>query len=271
MLSNYLISSDEVFFTYSRDAIIKILTKIDPFKEKEIILPQYICSTVIDSIISWSDNITFYNVNDNFKFKDSEILKILNSKNNAILFLVDFFGVETQVSKKLMKEINDKKIILIRDAAHSFLTLYERRLNYSTTFNCDYIVTSIYKSIGTNVGALAVGIQGKNFINAYLFFKRFFINNLKFFLINFRLFNNNFLHRQRDMKIIDQSSLKKYPPINFYSIFRRFYLNIDYEELIKDKKNLSIIIFEKVAKFIGSKFLYKICAVIKKSDLFLYS
>ena len=50
------------YFTYSREAILDILEVNNIGEDDEIVLPNYLCSTVIESILSVTKKILFYDL-----------------------------------------------------------------------------------------------------------------------------------------------------------------------------------------------------------------
>ena len=110
------------FFTYSRDALNKILELNNIDSNDEIIVPDYLCSTVIEVILSVTKKIKFYKVNKKLAYDEDEIEHLISNKTKLIIF-VDYFGIESSVSERLEQQIKKHKIILVKDAAHSFLTI----------------------------------------------------------------------------------------------------------------------------------------------------
>jgi len=176
--NNHLVKKNFNFFTYSREAIYAILMTNKITSDDEIILPNYLCGTVIESILPFSERIKFYNVDESMMFDALEVESLITDKTKVIFF-VDYFGVVAKINKHLMGLLKSKEIIVIRDAAHSFLSLVSSKINH--TNDGDYLITSVYKNLPFQVGAIAIGKleKQKDFINLFVFLKRFSIALLK--------------------------------------------------------------------------------------------
>ena len=97
------------FFTYSRDALNKILEVNNIQHSDEIIVPDYICSTVLEVILPVTKKIKFYKINDELGLNEIEIMNLISIQTKLIIF-VDYFGVQTSISKKLESYLKKKNI-----------------------------------------------------------------------------------------------------------------------------------------------------------------
>ena len=203
---NLLINKNFSYFTYSREALIEILKFNKISSGDEILLPNYLCSEVIESIFSITENIKYYTINDSLSYSKSEVSGLISNKTRLIIF-VDYFGVETRVDKDLELELKNNKIILVKDSSHSFLSLVNR--NFNKDYQYDYLISSIYKNIPLQVGSIATASFDKanNFINLSILIQRYivlflkniicffgqngFINNSNCFNSNINSNNNN--------------------------------------------------------------------------------
>lgn len=224
------------FYTYSRDAIYDILKISGIDYDDEIILPDYICSTVIEVILQITKKIKFYNINDELEYSENEIESLI-SKKTKLIFFVDYFGIQTLVSKKLESQLKKQNILIIKDAAHSFLTILNN--NYAKDYDYDYLISSIYKNIPIQVGSIAIGDfkNKKNFINLFILIKRFlvlFIKNL-IYLLGLQKFLNAELY---NIKVSSTEYKNSSYGINAYRIYSFLFKHIDFEKIIKERQDL---------------------------------
>lgn len=106
---------------------------------RKILLPSYICKSVIDPFER--ENITFYNLKENFEIDETELLRLLRSGNfdGGILLLMHYFGVlqNEETLQQIQLLCREHGVIVIEDATHSLLTR-ERTIG-------DYCIASLRK------------------------------------------------------------------------------------------------------------------------------
>ena len=78
------------FFAQGRTAFYHGLLKLKIKKKNKILIPNYICKSLLTPIIKLNINYSFYNIDDNFKFNLSEIKK--KALVNDYLLIVHYFG-----------------------------------------------------------------------------------------------------------------------------------------------------------------------------------
>jgi len=169
---------DITFFTFSREALLRILEFNQLGENDEILLPEFICSTVIESILPVTKKIRFYNIDNYLNYNHHEISKAITENTKLVLF-VDYFGVETQIKCELQTQLESQNIIVVKDSAHAFLTLANQ--NFLSTNKYDYLITSVYKNIPFQAGAITKGNLGdsRDFVSLYVLFTRYFVLALK--------------------------------------------------------------------------------------------
>jgi len=232
---NFHIRENFTLFTYSRDALTSILTFLEIDEKNEVILPDFLCSTVIEAVTSFSTKIKFYKINEQLLFNSSEIKKIVTDDTKIILF-VDYFGVQAEIEKNLEDFLVSRKIIILKDAAHSFLSQIEQK--FEKKYHYDFLITSIYKNIPIQVGALAVGEleQQKDFISGIVFGRRILILAIKNILCLLGL--AYFVNVNADkIKISARSFKNRRPLFNISQLFRAILTNIDFKKVIEHRKN----------------------------------
>ena len=116
-------------FSYARGSILIAIFSIIKSKKninKKVLVPAYICDTVIFLLEEYKIDFDFYKVNKDLTI-DVEYLKKIHSKN-SILLLVNYFGFKMMTSD-LNKFLIENKISLIQDFAHSMIIDLKNNIN----------------------------------------------------------------------------------------------------------------------------------------------
>ncbi len=233
------------FYNYSRDAIYDILSQYNINQNSEIIVPNYICNTVVDTINVFTNNVKFYTINEKLKFDLDEIKSILN-ENTKMIFFVDYFGVETSVNEKLIKFLKSKNILILKDSAHSFLTLMKN--DFRTSYKYDFLVSSIYKAVPLYAGAVSLGnIRSRvNFINNNIIQKRKIINKMKqvFCFFGISIFNRDI----EKLSIINDNYTFE-SGTNGYDEYKNKLSSIDFKNIIINRDQLSLDFYRYLEEY----------------------
>jgi hypothetical protein len=105
------------FFAQGRTAFYYGLLKLKIKKENKILIPNYICKSLLTPIIKLNINYSFYNIDDNFTFNLSEIKKKVLV--NDYLLIVHYFG-QPQNINRILNFCKKNSIKLIEDNAHGY-------------------------------------------------------------------------------------------------------------------------------------------------------
>ena len=224
------------YFTYSREALIELLKFNKITQSDEIILPNYLCSSVIGCIFAFTKNIKYYTVNESLSYSKQEVSSLISNKTRLIVF-VDYFGVETKVEKDLELKIKNNNIIVVKDASHSFLSLVNR--NYKKDYEYDYLISSIYKNLPLQVGSIAIGKFEKthNFINLSILINRFVVAALKNLIGFFGL--SKFINKNiQNITISDESPINYYYGLNAIKFYQKILFHINFRRVISEKQDL---------------------------------
>jgi len=136
------------FYSMGRYALLSGLTKIGVKKGDVIIVPAYICYSVIQPLEGYGYNIKYIDVDSNLDLSIDDIKKIaFKSKVKAIL-IVHYFGF-TKKLDSLVDECCKLGIKVIEDASHSFLSQFS--LDRSNV-NSDLEIFSLRKSFPVKDG-----------------------------------------------------------------------------------------------------------------------
>ena len=104
-------------FALGRTAFYYGLIKISLDKNNKILLPNYICTSVLVPILKLNFNYCYYSINNNFEPNFEDIKKKINPGD--YLLIVHYFG-QAQNLTSILKFCNKNKIKLIEDNAHGY-------------------------------------------------------------------------------------------------------------------------------------------------------
>jgi len=115
---NY-INSNILLTKYGRGAIQLLLSDIPSIKGRDVLLPAFMCPSVIQAIEYSGFNPVFYPLRPNLH-ANIEYLENVVDSNVAAVILVQYFGFESN-TRELQLLCSDHGIPLIEDWSHSFL------------------------------------------------------------------------------------------------------------------------------------------------------
>lgn len=128
---------------------------------QEVLIPDFICESIPNYLISHNIKIKFYKINYKLKV-DWDDLKTKLNKNSKFLILVNYFGFPLDLNESI--EFSKRNnLILIEDNTHGFNGSYQGKT--LGTFG-DYGVTSPRKHIQLNYGGILY--TRKKMINYHL-------------------------------------------------------------------------------------------------------
>ena len=245
--NNNIADQDFTLFTYSREAILAILRSHHICMDDEVIVPDYLCSTVIDCILPFTNKIIFYNINHYLKHDESEITGLLSSKTRMIFF-VDYFGVETRVGPILQDLLAVKRILIVKDASHSFLSLVNR--DFSSDCKYDYLISSVYKNLPLQAGAIGIGNFElcDDFVSLSVVLRRTLVLLVKN-IICVLGFGRLLSSRMCDVTIADEEKILHSKGINVSGIYKKFLSRINLEEIVRNRRKVT----DKFNKFFSGK------------------
>ena len=225
-------------FTYSREAIYQLCRFNKILPTDEVILPNYICSVVVESILSFTKHIRYYDIDSNLKYDEKKIISLINFRTRLILF-IDYFGVEASISKNLEHMLNEKDIIVVKDSAHAFLTLLNK--GFESQYKYNYLISSIYKNIPIQVGAIAIGKFDKKyeFVSLGPLLRRFFILFVKNILCAAHV--KSFMKINKNTLITTNDPYESYSNgINIGGLYKTLLGAINFRNIIDDRQALTL-------------------------------
>jgi hypothetical protein len=235
--------------TYARELMVQVLSDLSE-QRREVLLPKYICNSVVDAVIAAKAQPVFYPVDPSSGFSEqgASIRQKISPHTGAVLF-VDYFGVRYKISRDLRDFLRTNKIAIISDASHAYLSLVLQK--FSGVGDVDFTFTSLYKSVPTQVGAILFSKTKKlpNSISPREFFRVFFrsfLIQMAITLWNPLIDRNMTILRTAKVHIsIKYSRTKKL----FSFLFLRFLWFIDEETLINKRMACAIEIFDTVERY----------------------
>ena len=188
-----------IFFNTGREAFLFGLKQLKIDKKKTILIPGYICRSLVEPIIKEGFKIEYYDINKNLSVDLKYLREIIKNKNISALVIVHYFGFLIDI-KKIYNFCKSNDIELIEDFCHSFLTrvFLEKKEILNTTK-----IYSLRKNIPINDGGAIenmkfnrVNISSKNSFNyndfTFLIFRSLesLINRIGIINLYCKLFQN---------------------------------------------------------------------------------
>ena len=112
ILNNY----NYQFYQSGRIASLKALEFI---KTKKILMPNYVCESVLQPFKSQKFDIVFYQINEDFSIDDS-ILSLINTNFGAV-YIIPYYGLSYDYSK-IKDKCKQHKVLIIEDTTQSIFT-----------------------------------------------------------------------------------------------------------------------------------------------------
>lgn len=233
----YLSDFNTIYLNSGRDAIKLLFSFLKP---EEIMLPNYICSSVTDNFENYNKKI--YNINEDFSI-DIEDLKSKISNETKYLYIMSYFGAtfNDDVICYLTYLKSEKNIVIIEDTTHS---IFSSRMQIG-----DYCICSLRKWFPTPDGGV---LYSKNNLPK----DDLFVNNVQFYskkayaMILKTLFLQNILdcnELYRNMFVSTDDSLNTSKGIFSISEFSKFILSsCDIDKLIKVRRKNYLYLRENI-------------------------
>ena len=155
---NKLLKSNLSFFKSGREALVYGLNCYGIDKESYILVPGYICNTIIESLKINQYKILFFDINKDFSININSIKNFLKKYKIKALLAVHYFGYITNI--KEIKEIcNMNNVLLIEDCCHNFLSQNNEK---NIGFNGEITIYSFRKTIPVLIGGALRVKKDKN-------------------------------------------------------------------------------------------------------------
>lgn len=160
--NSFLLDSIQtMYFDTGRSALRYLLSHLK-IKEKRVMLPQYICESMISPFEESGYNIFYYSIGADFKIKQKELEKNVQELKPKMILVQTYFGFDTlEPIREYLNNIRKKGIIIIEDITHSI---------FSNTWKIcsDYKIGSLRKWCSIPDGGVLINLlqePQKTFIN----------------------------------------------------------------------------------------------------------
>ncbi|MBN1038439.1 MULTISPECIES: DegT/DnrJ/EryC1/StrS family aminotransferase [unclassified Clostridium] len=153
------IESQGVLLSGGDSAIRFILNEISFKCDEVIVLPSYLCPTIVKLIENLKIKYKFYNINKDLSIDMESIENLISKYNIKAVFFIDYFGFyHSEITRKFLKNLKSKNILLIEDAVQKFWLKYEDK------FIGDYVFNSYRKFLPID-GSLVLFNKDKSLNN----------------------------------------------------------------------------------------------------------
>lgn len=111
----------EITFTYGGYYSIKlILDEITVSEDEHVLLPSYLCPTILLPFKEKNIRYSFYKITKELKI-DTEDLKAKVNQRTKAVFFINYFGFDISIEEKnLLEKLKDNGVILIQDLVQCF-------------------------------------------------------------------------------------------------------------------------------------------------------
>ena len=233
------------FFAQGRTAFYHGLLKLKIKKKNKILIPNYICKSLLTPIIKLNINYSFYNIDDNFKFNLSEIKK--KALVNDYLLIVHYFG-QPQNINLILNFCKKNNIKLIEDNAHGYSGKFRGKL--LGTFG-EIGFSSPRKILNTDTGGalfykknIFSSILDKYYLPKFLIFKNI-LKKIPFYcILKHRFYNQSNFYFKRIAKL-ENSIINYSADINSNNLIKK--TNWDLVSSFRRKR------WEKIVKILKKK------------------
>ncbi len=143
-------SNNSILLDSGRSCIKYLLESILDRKVNKVLLPSFLCNSIVNAIASTGIDIEFYNVNSDLII-DIEDMNSKLKTNNDIIYFINYFGFyqPNYVYEYLMKLKYTN--LIIEDCTH---TLFSRNCEYNDRYIGHFQIASIRKWFGIPDGAV---------------------------------------------------------------------------------------------------------------------
>ena len=144
------------FYSLGREALLSGLTALNIQRGDSIVVPAYLCNSVIEPLKKYGINLIFVDVKDDLSLPLSSLKEVVKSRQIKAVLLVHYFGFTRNIDD-LILFCREQNIAVIEDASHSLLSQFFGNEN---RYKGDIEIFSIRKSLPViDGGALRVNID----------------------------------------------------------------------------------------------------------------
>ncbi len=115
--------SKRILFLDSGRSAIRYLLDLLTDKIKRVMLPQYVCESVLIPFVEKQYQITYYPVDEKLQLLREDFEQLLQTKNPQLVLVQSYFGFDTLNKDRIfLKELSRQGIIVVEDITHSLLS-----------------------------------------------------------------------------------------------------------------------------------------------------
>lgn len=251
-LNSFLNITEEniLYLNTGRSAIKYLVENILEKKYSKILLPSYLCESIIKAISSSNIDIDFYKVDKNLDINIKDIKSKLD--RYTCIFIINYFGFEHK--KETIKQLNEirKNNVIIEDCTHSILSKISQLGHYQ--------IASMRKWIGIPDGSIIVSREHNIRSNIDLVYDRFMVNRLLGQLSKNEYIEGKNIEKSKFLNLINDA--EKYYDSNFKisrisEISKTILNNQNYNEIIDIRRKNYIYLLENIINLSIIEPIYK--------------
>lgn len=124
LISNRTLQDSKgMFFFDSGRSAIRYLLDLLKDKIESVMLPQYVCESVLIPFVEKQYQITYYPVDEKLQLLREDFEQLLQANNPQLVLVQSYFGFDTlNKDRTFLKELSRKGIIVVEDITHSLLS-----------------------------------------------------------------------------------------------------------------------------------------------------
>lgn len=139
-LPSILDIKNKIYVSSGKAGIYQVLKHIKIEPKDEVMLPAYLCESMLEAVLESGATPVFYKINSDLSVDRDDLLKRIKSESKVLL-VTHFFGLYQDL--RSMREICDRHgLIMIEDCAHSF---FGKISGYPIGYFGDYSIASLPK------------------------------------------------------------------------------------------------------------------------------
>lgn len=231
--------TNAVFLRGGQSAIRFILEDIDVQSNEYVLMPSYLCPSILNNFKKLEVKYEFYRINKDLSIDIKDIKNKIEKLNVKAVFFIDYFGFyHNRETLEYLKKLQNEKIIIIEDAVQ--MLWFNRR-----KFIGDYTFNSYRKFLPID-GSI---VLCKN-LKTFSFTQDDYYNNINLGRIKKTAFHNFHIGKEEDFLELYEKSEKEYYDtdqiIGMDSESKRMLSKINYNNIRATRKRNYNYLFNKL-------------------------
>lgn len=228
-----------IFLSGGQSAIRFILEDLNISSNEFVLVPSYLCPSILQNFKKLNVKYEFYKVNKDLSIDIEDINKKLNLLEVKALFLINYFGFyHKEEAIKYLNQLKDKGIIIIEDAVQMLWFCRKRYIG-------DYIFNSYRKFLPID-GSIVLC----NKKISYEFEKDDYYKNIKLARSKKTEFQNNYIGSEEEFLSLYEKAEKEYSKreriLGMDDKSKELLSKIDYKFILKKRKENYCYLFDKL-------------------------